>query len=124
MSKRLRGIDETVVLLAEDDAPVLRLISEWLPFSSYAVLEPDSGTVGLAERRESISPELRVVITPGSPENWTASQGKRNFLSNYSRGRISSVRSNRGCPGEVLIRPRLPVAGRRKPGAVDRQDSA
>lgn len=98
-----------VILLVEDDAPVRRLISEWLRRSGYEVLEASSGAdairastendrhvsllltdvdlvngisgIELAKHLESISPDLRVVIMSGSPEHSAAFQGTRHFVS-------------------------------------------
>ena len=93
----------------EDDAPVRRLVSQWLRRSGYEVLEASSGAdatrafgewngrisllltdidlaegisgIELVERLESISPDLRVVIMSGSPEHSAAFQDKRHFVS-------------------------------------------
>lgn len=98
-----------IILLVEDDAPVRRVISEWLRRSGYEVLEASSAAeairtttetngqvsllltdvdlaqgisgIELAEHLESVSPHLRVVIMSGSPEHSTALKHKRHFVS-------------------------------------------
>lgn len=135
-----------IILLVEDDAPVRRLISEWLRRSGYEVLEASSGAdairastendghisllltdidlakgisgIELAERLEGISPDLRVVIMSGSPEHSAAFQGTRRFVSKpFAPGDLLSKIE------EVLGFAASAAHGRETRVAVDRRHS-
>jgi len=99
VSERSTGIEQPTILLVEDDAQVRKLVSEWLRRSGYIVQEcscaaeavrvfaQQNGHISLlvtdvdlaegmsgnalAERIQTLRPELRVVLISGLPQNVT-----------------------------------------------------